>query len=108
MSTLKLEIESRMPRELVHICQSIGFWNEDGDRVYRLNQAKEMGDKFTQEQARKLSYEEYTINSLLSDLKIFSESKEPGYWPKGYKYGRGGSHIWVSNENNQRVLFIHF
>lgn len=27
---------------------------------------------------------------------------------KGMKTGRGGSHIWVSNPDNQRVAIIHY
>jgi hypothetical protein len=106
--TLKIEIEKRLPSQLFHVLACCGFWNEQGKNVYEKNKAGEMGGKYSQEQARKLSYNDFCLNSLLSEIKTFAESTGEGYWVDGYKYGKGGSHIWVSNAQNERILFIHF
>ena len=105
---LKLIIESRLPDELLHIIKSIGFFNEQGVDIYEKNKAGTMGNKFTQEEAKKLTFENFIFNLLLSDLKTFSQSESKQYWPEGFKYGKSGSHIWVCNASNDRVLLIHF
>lgn len=105
---LKTEIESRIPDELLHVFKCIGFWNEQGLNIYEQNKAGKTGSKFTQDEARKVTFETFIFNCLLSDLKQLSESTSTGYWPKGFKYGKGGSHIWISNPENERTLFIHF
>ena len=106
MQLLQTTIERRLPKELFHVLASIGFWNEQGQQVYEQNKAGKMGSKFTQGEANKLPYTDFCFNSLLSEIESFSQSSE--HWPAGYKYGKGGSHIWVSNPKNERVLFIHF
>jgi hypothetical protein len=108
MNTIKVEIEKRLPSELFQVLACIGFWNEQGANVYEMNKAGKMGGKTSQEEARKLPYETFCLNSLINEIRTFAESKEQKYWPTGYKAGKAGDHIWVSDANNIRVLFIHF
>jgi len=112
MKALKIEIEKRLPPEanLWQVFASVGFWNENGQRVYDENRAGKMGSKFTQGEAKRLSFEEFVLNSLNSDIETLkSSTRLPNkYWEPGFTHGKGGSHIWVSNPKNERVLFIHF
>lgn len=107
MNQLKVTIETKLPKELFQVLASVGFWNQHGQQVYESNKAGTMGGKYSQAQARVLNADDFILNSLFNDVKTLSESKQPEYWPEGFKCGKGGSHIWVSTPTNERVLFIH-
>src|SRR6185369_4331780 len=99
--TLKVEIETKVPSNFFQIFASIGFWNAEGKTVYEANKAGTMGSQFTQEQAKKLQYQDFVFNSLLTDIQTILEKTD-------FKFGKAGSHIWVSDKDNKRILFIHF
>ena len=107
MPQLSVTIESKLPAELFQVLASIGFWNTEGFRTYELNKKGELGSKASQDLARKLTYESFILDCLYADINCFATGSGK-YWVEGYKFGKGGSHIWVSNQNNERVLFIHF
>lgn len=98
---IKVEIEKRIPEKFFQVLASVGFWNEQGENVYQKNREGKMGSKFTQQEANKLKYEDFVLNSLICDVKTVLEGTE-------FKFGKGGSHIWISNDKNERMIFIHF
>ena len=98
---IKVEIETRIPEKFFQVLASIGFWNEQGEDVYQKNRDGKLGSKFTQDEANKLSYEDFVLNSLVCDVQTILENTE-------FKFGKGGSHIWISNKENQRMVFIYF
>ncbi len=102
MKKLIVEIEKKVPPQFFQIFASIGFWNEEGEKTYILNLEGKIGNAFTQTQARKLKYEEFILNCLISDINMLTKDLT------GFKFGKAGSHIWVSNDKNERILFIHF
>ncbi len=110
MKTIKVEIEKRLPSEanFWQVFASVGFWNENGQKAYDDNRAGKMGSKFTQDAARSRPIEEWVLNSLYHDIETLSSNGVPPYWEPGWKFGRGGNHIWIANQKNERVVFIHF
>lgn len=98
---IKVEIESKVPDKFFQIFASIGFWNQEGQRVYDANKKGLMGSKVTQEAARKETFESYILDCLSVDIATVLEGTE-------FKSGKGGSHLWVSDKDNKRMLFIHF
>jgi hypothetical protein len=105
MKTVNVIIEKRIPDELTTLFQCVGFWNEQGKDLYEMNKQGKMGSKRTQELARSMSYHDFILDMLISDIEIVHDN--PKKWPVGYIYGRSGSHIWVSDSQNARVLLIH-
>lgn len=103
MKKLLITIEGKITNNLYNVFGCIGFWNSEGQHVYEQNKAGKMGNKFTQEQANKLPYEEFILMSLMQDFHTLTETM------KGYKFGKGGTHIWIAREtNNERVILINF
>ncbi len=98
---IKVEIESKVPDKFFQIFASIGFWNQEGQKVYDANKKGLLGSKVTQEAARKETFENYILNCLSIDISTVLRDTE-------YKCGKGGSHLWVSNNDDKRMLFIHF
>lgn len=99
---LKTIIEHRVPASFFQIFASVGFWNERGTEFFEANKNGTMGSKFTQTKAREEGKEAFILNSLLCDVQtILKEQPE-------FKCGKSGSHIWVSNEKNERLILIHF
>lgn len=105
MNILITEIENKIVPELFNVFGCIGFWNKEGQNIYEMNKAGKMGGKFSQEQARKLPYTDFVLESLAHELNTLQSGES---WPKGWKAGKGGSHLWVSAPNNDRAIFIHF
>lgn len=101
MKYLKTVIESKIPQSFFQIFASIGFWNEEGKKVCEGNKSGTMGSQKTQEFARKETYEEFILNSLLCDITILLENTD-------FKFGKTGSHIYISDKENKRLLLIHF
>jgi hypothetical protein len=102
MKQLKVIIESTIPQEFFQIFASIGYWNMHGERVVRENKAGTLGSAATQKDARTQTYEDFVMGCLLIDIQTTLQ-KHPQF-----KSGKSGSHIWVSNEQNKRMLLIHF
>jgi hypothetical protein len=97
---IKVEIETKVPESFFQIFASIGFWNQQGADIYEQNRKGKMGTKASQELSRKIDYKEFILDNLLGDLRTILDGK-------GFKSGRGGSHLWVSNDKNERILFIY-
>ena len=106
MKKLIVEIEKKITPELFNVFGCVGFWNDEGQNVYEMNKAGKMGSKFSQSQANKLPYEDFVLESLGHEIIETLQNGET--WPKGWKAGKGGSHIWVSSPDNERRIFIHF
>jgi hypothetical protein len=102
---LNVVIEKRLDEGIYQFLACIGFWNAEGNHVYECNRAGTMGSKFTQERARKESYQEFVFNSLMADYNTFTSSGLEKY--EGYTAARAGSHIWVAYKQ-ERTLLIHF
>jgi hypothetical protein len=107
MPYLKLEIERKLPEQLFQILASIGYWNQNGFQIWMDNKAGKLGSKESQQFAKKVPQDSFVLDCLYSDINCFANGNGK-YWVEGYKFGKGGSHIWVSDENNERVLFIHY
>lgn len=101
MKHLQVTIESNIPVSFFQVINSIGFWNKQGRKIYESNRNGTMGSSFTQEQAKKESYETFVFTNLLTDIQTLLEKTE-------FKFGKAGSHIWISNEKNERLLMIYF
>ena len=96
---LKLQIEKRIPDQLTEIIHCIAFWNTNGQRIFSENKAGNLGDKGTQQFAKDTPFEDWLIEMIKCDCITYTKDK-------GYKAGRGGSHVWVSDSNNERILMI--
>jgi hypothetical protein len=107
MKKLIVVIESKLHEKLFQALACVGFWNQEGEKVYGENRAGRMGNAFTQKEARRLSNEDFVMNSLIHDLKTLEEGNGE-LWPEGFAAGKSGSHIWIHNEKNERVILIHF
>lgn len=107
MPYLQVNIERKLPEQLFQTLASIGFWNAEGRQIYEKNKKGQLGNEKTQAFAKKVPYESFIIDCLYKDISTFANGTGK-YWPEGYKFGKGGSHIWISEPNNERVLFIRF
>lgn len=91
------------------IIECVGFWNRDngGKLAHEKNLTGEWGSKELNERAKKTDREDFLLDLILSDCKIYCNS----FWAKdsGIKFecGRTRSHVWV-HMNDERVLMIHF
>lgn len=94
-------IEKRIPESFIQIFASVGFWNAEGQDVYKSNKAGTMGSKTTQDEANSKTFEAFVLDCLFLDCKTILSNTE-------FKCGRSGNHVWVSTEDNDRLILIHF
>lgn len=95
------ETGREMPTELAEIINCLAFWNREGLSIYVNNIFGKLGSRQTQEQARKIGFDDWLLNSILIDCQVFIKP----YGDK-YKTGRGGHHVWLC-EGNERFAMIH-
>lgn len=91
---LQVTIESKLPQELFQVLACVGFWNTEGFRIYNENKKGTLGNEITQAFARKVPLESFILDCLHKDIHVFANSKTGNYWLKGFKHGKGGSHIF--------------
>lgn len=92
-----------------NIIECVGYYNRDlgGKFAHEKNIAGEWGSKELNERAKKTDRDDFLLDLVLSDCRVFCNSN----WAKqsGIKFecGRTRSHVWV-HMNNERVLMIYF
>jgi len=90
-----------MPEEIIQILDCIDYHNREGLKEYENNIYGTLGMKHTHERARKSSIESWLLDAMLIDCNVFILPDM-----KQYKCGRGGSHVWIA-ENEERFVMIH-
>ena len=105
MAKLQVTVEKRIPTSIIQIFASIGFWNERGESIFQDNKDGKLGSKKSQEFARQTDYDTFILTSIMYDIDtIISADDQKKH---GLKCGKGGSHVWVSNKDNERILFLY-
>lgn len=89
--------QSKKPKKLYPIINDISFWNREGERIYRENRLKTLGNEFSQKQAEKLSMQAFVMDCIFHELKIIL--------PEFFIY-RGGSHISIHDDKNTERIVI--
>jgi hypothetical protein len=88
-----------------NILDCIKFWNREGEDVYKKNKSGYLGSLETNAMALKMSYDDFVLEMLLIDCKIFVNSKWATESKIKFECGRTRSHVWY-HENNDRKLMI--
>jgi hypothetical protein len=83
------------------ILDCIGFWNTNGKKIQEDNIAGKYGSPRSQQEARECTLEMWLLNSILYDVESLIADREGKY-----KCGKGGSHVWISDNNNERLALI--
>jgi len=107
--TIKVQDERKESDNYVtsQILDCVGFWNREGELTYYKNKSGDLGSDVTNEMALKMSYDDFTLEMLLTDCKTFINSKFSKDSDIKFECGRTRSHVWV-HENDERVLMLHF
>ena len=95
------------PRLRKTIDECVGYWNREGQNVYEKNKSGELGSSFTQEKARKQTFEDFILDCIKDDCVQLAKSPSYVVNPTHFKAGRTTSHVWLQYKNN-RMLMIHF
>jgi len=93
-----VEIESKEYHIIKGILDCVDFWNREGEDIYQKNLTGQMGNKFTNKEAKEKGKDELIMGCLLSDCKAFCRVVNA-------ECGRAGSHIWV-HYNDKRILML--
>ena len=101
MNSLKITVEKSVKNteEISKLINEIAFWNKNGQNIFDENKAGTMGDKSSQELAKNSPIELFVLNTVAAELKTLLPS---------FKTGRGGSHIWICEFENERNILITF
>ena len=103
---MKYQVEGEQNALTKTLAECVNFWNRED--FVKKNAEGPYGNEETKKAAKTLKPEDFMLNCLLSDAKIFSKSTDPKYTSLGkIECGRGGSHVWV-HINNERVFIAHF
>lgn len=97
-AVLKTTIELELPAEINELLNCVTFWNQDGPKCYKMNCPEERGRKIH-------TYESWILDCMVADCKSIILGRSE---PLDYKFGKAGSHVWVSKPNNNRILMFHF
>lgn len=95
--THTLEIDE-LPAELNDLMSCIPFWNKEGARCYSMNCEEKQGRKIQ-------TYEDWILSMMLADCKSMILGRTN---PLPYSFDKSGSHVWVHNADNERILMFHF
>lgn len=99
--TATVENGKTVPPEIAEILNCVSFWNREGLTIYENNIYGLLGNKTTHEQARTQAYDDWLLNSILTDCTVFVKPHADRF-----KAGKGGHHVWVA-EYDERILMIH-
>lgn len=96
------EEEKKQNNAIAFVMQCVGFWNVEGAQVHQMNCERRLGTPTTQEMAIRLPFDSWMLEMLIIDIRAhIAESYA------GWKAGRAGSHIWISDaKTNERIFFI--
>ena len=92
-----------------NILRSVDFYNRDlgGKFAHEKNLSGEWGSKENNEEARKRDREDFLLELVLLDCKVFCNSDGARKIGSKFECGRTRSHVWV-HIDDERVLMIHF
>jgi hypothetical protein len=92
-----------------NILRSVDFYNRDlgGKFAHENNLSGKWGLKDKNELARKTSREDFLLELVLMDCKVFCNSDGARQIGSKFECGRTRSHVWV-HIDNERVLMIYF
>jgi hypothetical protein len=90
-----------MPEEMSEILNCIKFQNREAECIYQNNIYGMLGDKTHHEQARRMQYTDWLLNTIYQDCQVFVKPHADKF-----KTGKGGNHVWIA-ENDERILMIH-
>lgn len=76
----------------------VKFWNKEGEKMYELNCESINGRKV-------LQYEDWILRMIKSDCHAMIKGRKD---PLPFTFDRSGSHVWVHDENNNRLCLFHF
>ena len=108
-STIKLNKEAEFQQNFITelISQCVKFWNREGDHQIEANIKEAQGNAKTQNLAKTLSRKEFLLQMVLCDCQAAINSDTGKKQGLIYEVGRSGSHIWVHNNQGQRIIIIH-
>ena len=110
MKKLKVQIETKNLNYVTqNVIECVNFWDRNGDTIIAKNISGEYGNEVTKREAETKTRENFILDGLMKDVKIFvnSETAKTQLANITFEFGRTSSHIWV-HENNNRVLMIYF
>lgn len=91
---------------LKNVKECVDFWNREGETVYAKNLTGDLGDKETNEYAKKTEYDDWLLEMILGDCNTFVASGSDTVKGSTFKAGRTRSHVWL-HMNNDRVFMIY-
>jgi hypothetical protein len=82
----------------------VKFWNGEGAKIYCDNLIGKLGNKETNEHARKTDYKSWLLDAILTDINTKVDK-----YPDALKVGRTSSHVFVHTleGSEERVLMLH-
>jgi len=111
LAEMKVEKDSKFVENYVtkHILKCVNFYNIDlgGKFVHENNISGKWGSKEQNELAKKTDREDFLLDCVLSDCKVFCESDGARQIGSKFECGRTRSHVWVRIDG-ERVLMIYF
>jgi hypothetical protein len=101
--TLKatFDLGKTMPEALSEILNCIKYQNREAECIYQNNIYGMLGDKRHWEEARRMQYTDWLLNTIYQDCQVFVQLHADKF-----KTGKGGNHVWIA-ENDERILIIH-
>ena len=90
-----------------NILECVSFWNRVGKDTYEKNKLGEIGSAKSNEWSRSMVYDDFILEMLLVDCRVFTNSKTAKESGIKFECGRTRSHVWV-HENDNRKLMIYF
>lgn len=111
LKEMKVQKDSKFVDNYVtkNILKSVDFYNRDlgGKFAHEKNLSGEWGTKENNEAARKTDREDFLLELVLLDCKVFCNSEGARNIDAKFECGRTRSHVWV-HMNDERMLMIHF
>lgn len=82
------------------------FWNKEGEKVIEKNISGKLGSKETNQMAKTMQPDDFILEMMLIDCKVFVNSDLANNSPDTYECGRTRSHVWV-HINDKRILMFY-
>ena len=111
LKEMKVQKDSKFEENYVtkNIIKSADFYNRElgGKFAHENNISGKWGSKELNEKARKTDREDFLLELVLADCKVFCNAEGARNIGAKFECGRTRSHVWV-HMNDERILMIHF
>ncbi len=89
-----------------NLIDCMNFWNNQGMQAIENNLSGKWGNKETNQMAKDMEADDFLLEMLLRDCKVFCRSDFAKNSGDKYECGRTRSHVWV-HRNDERILMFH-